>query len=243
MILFAGAIGSLVGMMLDERTVMGINVWIKPFKFYLSTAIYTLTVGFLVTLYPYSNLKKHILRNLVSWSMLLELVIITYQAARGVQSHFNTSNAYDGTLFITMGVLIGINVLVMVIFAFDTIRLKLLTTKAIQWSILMAWLIIIFGSWVGGQMIGQMAHSVGVADGGAGLPLLNWSTEAGDLRVAHFFGMHSLQLIPLFAFFLGKYWNGKHRSQVLIITAFALLYAYLVFYTFYQASEGVPFID
>lgn len=242
-ILFAGAAASIPAMLLDNRMLMGISIWIKPFKFFLSTAIYTLTVGFLITLYPFSNFKKHCIRNLVSWTMLFELVIIALQAIRGEQSHFNMSSELNGALFGTMGVLIGLNVMVMVVLAFETIRLKLLTTKAIQWAILLGWLICIFGSWVGGEMIGQMAHNVGVSDGGEGLPLLNWSTIAGDLRVAHFFGLHSIQIVPIFAWILQKRWKSSHRNQVLLITIFGFVYASLIFYTYYQASQGLPFIS
>lgn len=243
LILFLGAAVSIPLMFLDDRMLMGINIWVKPFKFFVSTAIYTITVGYLITFYPFSNLKKHIIRHLVAWTMLFELVIITIQAVRGQQSHFNTSTALDGGLFAAMGVLIGINVVIMVFFAFETMRLKLKTSKVVQWALLLGWLICIFGSWVGGQMIGQMSHNVGVADGGEGLPLLNWSTVAGDLRVAHFFGLHSIQIVPLFAWFLQRQWKSSHRNHVILVTIFALLFAAFIFYTFYQASQGQPFIS
>ena len=240
---FIGAIGSVIGMLADDRMLMGINIWIKPFKFFVSTGIYILTVGFLITLYPFSNLKKHIIRNIISFSLLLEMAIIAYQAARGVQSHFNFSSEIDGALFGLMGILIAINVLIMVFFAIETIRLKLNTSQTIRWSILIAWLVTIFGSWVGGEMIGQMAHNVGVEDGGPGLPLLNWSTIAGDLRVAHFFGLHGLQIIPVFAFFLSKKWETKDSNHLLGVVLFSIVYSGFIFYTYYQAAQAIPFIS
>ena len=236
------AVVCFIGLMVDDRTLMGINVWIKPLKFAISGAIYIFTFGYLITLYPFSTRKKNIINNINSFALLLEISIILYQAARGVQSHYNMSSAFDGLLFAAMGILIGISVLIMVFFIIETLRLKLKTPRPVQWAILMGWIIVVVGSWIGGQMISQVAHNVGVADGGAGLPILNWSTVAGDLRVAHFFGLHSIQIIPLFAVWLSKKWNAPTRSQVIAVVVFGVIFASLIGFTYYQAKQGLPFI-
>lgn len=239
---FVMALGCLICLFVDDRMLMGVNVWIKPLKFSISGGIYILTVGYLITLYPFSNRKKNIIRNIVSWTLLFEIGIIVMQGARGVQSHYNQSNLLDGLLFAAMGILIAINVLVMVFFVIETLRLKLKTTKPVQIAILMGWIIVVVGSWIGGQMIGRMAHNVGVADGGPGLPLVNWSTIAGDLRVAHFFGLHGLQLIPLFAFLVTSKWKTKQRNQLIATIVFGLLFAGWIAFTYYQAKQGLPLL-
>ncbi|WP_438423657.1 hypothetical protein [Aquimarina macrocephali] len=222
------AVGCMIGWFIDERTLMGVNVWIKPLKFSISVGIYIFTVGYLMTLYPYSKRKKNCINNIVTWTLLIEVFLIIYQASRGVQSHYNVSSQFDALLFAAMGILTVINVLIMVLFIFDTIRLKLKTSKSIQWAILLGWLIVVFGSWIGGQMISEMSHNVGVS---------------GDLRVAHFFGLHSIQIIPLFALWISNKWNATSRNQVISVTIFGLLYATWIGFTFYQAKQGMPLIS
>jgi hypothetical protein len=78
----------------------------------------------------------------------------------------------------------------------------------------------------------QLAHTVGGPDGGPGLPIVNWSTQYGDLRVAHFFGMHSLQIIPLSSYFIMK----KSRW----VLAFAVVYFAFVSALFIQALNHTP---
>ena len=236
------AIVSITSSFMDDRTLMGVNVWMKPLKFSISVAIYILTVGFLMTLYPFSKKKKNLINNIVCWTLLIELGLIIYQASGGVQSHYNISNPFDGLIFTAMGILIAINVIIMALFIFETIRLKLKTPKLLQWAILLGWVIVFFGSWVGGQMISEMSHNIGVEDGGPGLPLVNWSTIAGDLRVAHFFGLHGLQIIPILALLISNKSKTSARNQIIIVTVFGIAYALCIGYTFYQAKQGVPFI-
>lgn len=240
---FILALICLGGLIIDDRMLMGINVWVKPLKFSISTVIYILTVGYLITLYPYSKRKKWFINGTVAWTLTLELGIIVVQGARGVQSHYNMGSHFDGLAYAAMGLLIGINVIIMGIFLIDTLRLKLKTDKSIQWAILIGWIVVLFGSWVGGQMIGQLAHTVGAADGGEGLPLLNWSTIAGDLRVAHFFGLHAIQIIPLFALGLVKKWNVSNKKRIIAVTIFSMVYIGWLAFTFYQAKQGMALIQ
>ena len=70
-----------------------------------------------------------------------------------------------------------------------------------------------------------------------GLPLFYWSRQGGDLRVAHFFGLHAMQALPLFALAV----RGLARARTTVV-AFALLYSAMTVYVFVQAVLGRPFL-
>ena len=88
-------------------------------------------------------------------------------------------------------------------------------------------------------MSAQLGHTVGTSDGGPGLPLTNWSTVAGDLRVAHFLGLHSLQAIPLFGLALERF---RISGRTALTFAFAAAYFALFALLFYQALLGKPLL-
>ncbi len=95
-------------------------------------------------------------------------------------------------------------------------------------------------------MIGRMAHSVGVPDGGPGLPLLSWSTTGGDLRIAHALGLHAFQVIPLVGWLSCKYreklsFAGSHAAAITVL--FSIIYAGVCFSLLAQALQGRPLLS
>ena len=99
----------------------------------------------------------------------------------------------------------------------------------------------ILGGGFGGYLGGQTSHWVNTAATDAkGIWLFNWVTDGDDLRVAHFFGLHAMQAIPLFALLLPK--QLSRNSACALVALFSATYAVFSVHTFIQAVQGEPFI-
>lgn len=221
----------------DIRTVLGINTWIKPMKFALSIWIYLWTIGWYLDYLPNSRRSVKVVSWGIALAMTIEMICIGLQGGRGVRSHFNISSVFDGIVFSFMGSFIMLNTLFLIFVTVLFFIKKTPLSSAYLWAIRIGLLLLLFSSAIGGVMVGNHAHSVGVADGGAGLPFVNWSREGGDLRIAHFIGIHGLQIIPFFAFLLEKY--QIHRQKIWT-GLFALLYIGMTGFLFWQAMRGRP---
>ena len=231
---------SLIAMLIDDRQLLGENVWLKPTKFAISIPIYCVTIALLLSVYPYSFKIKQRLSRLIGWALILEVPLVMIQAGRGVRSHFNFNTPLDGIIFGLMGWLIFINTLVLFYMMWTSFTKKLETSIIMQRAIQFGWLGMIISIVAGQLMIAANAHSVGVPDGGAGIPVTHWSTEGGDWRAVHFLGMHGIQVLPLLAYFITK-WNWKNRQLIVWITGLA--YLGFIGYLFSKTRAGIPFLN
>jgi hypothetical protein len=221
----------------DSTQILGINRWIKPMKFASSITIYLLTLAvYLHFLNGYEKAKKVISRGIIAM-MAGEIFLIVMQAARGTTSHFNNTTAFDGAVFSMMGLMILVNSLLVLYLTFLYFRAEITLPNAVVWGLRFGLIIFLAASFEGGYMSAQTGHAVGIKDGGAGLPFVNWSIEGGDLRVAHFVGLHAFQAIPIASLIF----NRLQKNFATVLTfVFSVLYFVSFSFVFVQALLGKP---
>jgi hypothetical protein len=233
-----------VGVVVDGRVVLGAPVWLKPLKFALSFALYSLALAWMLSLVDTRRRTGAVLGWVVAIGSVAELAIITGQAARGVRSHFNEDTPVDGMLFSIMGLTVAVIWLATAALALAVLRHPALD-RPIAASIRLGLLVALLGMLVGVVMSVNGAHAVGVADGGVGLPLSGWSTTGGDLRVGHFVGMHALQVLPLLAAVLTAVAARAPRTlpelaRLRLVRLAAAGYLGLLLLLVWQALRGQP---
>jgi hypothetical protein len=234
--------GMLVVSPFDSRLVMGINPWIKPIKFAISITIYVWTVAWLLEYLRLRSWTQRIISWGISISMLAEIACITAQAARGTTSHYNVNTPLDAAIFSIMGSMIALNsVLALVLLILFFIG-RYDEPPPYLWGIRSGLVIFLAASAIGGVMIAHGSHSVGVKDGGPGLPIVNWSTSGGDLRAAHFLGLHALQVLPIVGFLIGRHKRWAVRQKTAYVLALSGAYALLIAVLYFQAIHGLPLL-
>jgi hypothetical protein len=250
--LFVAAL-SLVGILVDPRVITGAPAWLKPFKFAISTAVYSLTLAWMFRYLP----DWPRVRRIVGWTtaivFVLEVAIIDAQAWRGTTSHFNVSTPLNMTLFLVMGAAILIQTLVSVTVAVALWRQKF-REPALGWALRLGMTLTIVGAMTGPlmtrptsaqlaearagvRMTTAGAHTVGGPDGGPGMPVTGWSRDHGDVRVPHFIGLHAIQALAIVALFL-RAWHRPERVRVRAILAAGASYALLFLLLLWEALRG-----
>lgn len=250
MLMLASAL-TLLPLALDPRQFQGVSVWLKPWKFQLSVGLYLWTLAWALAQVPQwlgaATRRYVVLASLVGG--LFEVLYITWQGSQGLASHYNESTPLYQVMYAAMGM-----------FA------VLLNSSAgvLGWAILRRGqqhsmgevlrlglglgliLTFVLGTATGGYLGSRIdtGHWVGGTRSDAlGWWVLGWSRDGGDLRVAHFLGVHAMQLLPLLALALPRCWPAAAPStqRYVMLLAAALLTLGTVA-TFVQAVLGQPLL-
>ena len=212
--------------------VYGVNAWLKPFKFALSTLFFAWAMGWYCYYLPDFNAQ------LFNWSVILllgfEIVYIALMAGKGEISHYNTSSPLYASLFSMMALAATLVTLYTAYIAYQFFAHSFPQLPSYYlWAIRLSLLIFVVFSFEGFAMGSRMSHSVGALNDNSNLWILGWSKTVGDLRVSHFIGMHALQVLPVLSYYLIKNTKGT--------IVLAVLYGLLALVTLVQALQGKPF--
>ena len=230
----AFAITATLGLV-DDRMLIGVSVWEKPAKFYLSLAVHAATLSWGMALVRQADVPAKSFRRaaiIFSVAAVAEMIWITFQAARGEASHFNNAAAFYQIMYALMGAgavtLTGVTVYLGYRI---TIHGKDLMAYAAGTGFMLAG---IATTLVAGYMSQQTGHVVGGDPTDAtGLPFFHWSTTGGDLRVAHFAALHIAQAVP----FIAWVWPDRRIVNLALIGSVVIVAALMA-----QALLGIPFL-
>ena len=202
----------------DVRTLREVGIWAKPMKFMAGTALFALTTVWLSTLVPGNvghGQSFGWITALIIVTSLFEVVYITYQAALGQGSHYNTTDPVHAMLF-------GLMAFAAVGLVASQAWLAWLIWKVQEAKLTPTMLAVLLGlgltfvlSTVSGFMLGAKQPPAGV-----GWPVVGWHTWS-DVRPAHFLAVHAQQFIPLAGIAFAR-WAGK--AAIPSVIAFTLSY-------------------
>lgn len=222
----------------DARTLGGANIWVKPARFAGSIGVFVLTTAWFFGYVRPERRQSALMRGTV-WMVIVagafEIIWISYQASRALASHFNTDTGFYTFMYALMGLFAVILIAAAVPLAWEIGRRPAPGLRSDFVTAVVIGLVITFvlGTATGAHMAAQPSHAVGAE--GNGLPLFGWNRLGGDLRIAHFMGIHAEQAMALLGAMVGGLSLGRAR---LLILGGAAAWSIIAVLLFAQAIGG-----
>jgi len=260
-LMFTLALVSAVGMLVDDRLLLGESVWLKPLKFGFAMGVYALTLAWLLGKLTKVRRIGWWLGTIFAVAGVLDVGAVAYAAANGTFSHFNKNTdpvARTVQTVFSFGImpLLLTTLIIAVLLLFQRIGDRTLT-RALRAGIGLALASMVVALWLStssgatprtvtdanGHQVSMIgAHGIGDPDGN-GMPVTHWSTTGGDLRVPHFVGLHAIQVLLLIVGVLSVLatrtpWLRDDRVRARIVGAAALGYAGVFAVLSWQAKRG-----
>ena len=227
---------------LDPRVLDGSNVWLKPMKFQASVAVFLLTLALALPLAS-DSVRRGPVGKGTAWLAIVtggfEVMWISLRAGLGERSHY----AFDSTLG---GIMYGVMAIAALLLSCTPIiaAVSALVARSnapghgiIRWGFALGSGVALVGAAVIGVMLGGSPdhYPVSEPDAAARVPVAGWSVERGDLRIAHFVGIHAMQGVPLLALALIK---APPRTARVVLTVLAAVWLGGVFWLAREAIQG-----
>lgn len=263
------AVISAIGMLVDDRQLLGESVWLKPLKFGVAFALYGLTLAWLLSLPHRGRRATWWLGTIFAVTGFLDVGFIAVQAARGTFSHFNNFdldpvNTIGQQIFMS-GVpgLFLANLVIVLILSWQRL-VDRPTARAIRAGLALAVLGMAQAYLMGytgkqrvldadgavveliaGHTVVDAATRTEATRDAVGMPITHWSTIGGDLRIPHFVGLHGIQALLLAVVALARLaprypWLRAERTRAELIGVLALGYTGLFALVFWQAMRAQP---
>lgn len=259
---------SMIGMVVDDRLLLGESVWLKPAKFGLAFGLYGVTLAWILRLPHRGRRATWWLGTVFAVAGVLDVGFIALQAARGTFSHFNTAtdpvNQIGQQVFMS-GVpgLFVANLVLAVIISWQKLadRPTRIALKAGLWLAVAGMALGYLMGFTGPQLVRQTdgtvvglvaGHTVNpdapanaARDGVGAMPLTHWSTTGGDLRIPHFVGLHGIQFLLVLAVVLTALaarwsWLRTETTRAALLVVAVLGYFGLLTLVLWQALRGQP---
>lgn len=246
------AVVAAIGVVADPRVLTGVPIWLKPFKFSVSFVLYGTTLAWMLSLLPRRSRLAEWAGTLIVALSVVEMAVIVGQVLRGTTSHYNETTPLNAALWQAMGTAIMVLFVAHLVIGIVVLRQRIasrMAAYALGWGLGLSLLgmlaavpMVLPGQAPGTDGISG-AHSVGVPDGGPGLPLVGWSTTGGDLRIGHFLGLHALQALPILALLLTRFGTRlDERTRIRLLVVAGAAYGVLTVLLTWQALRGQPLL-
>jgi hypothetical protein len=244
---------SAVGILADPRVLTGVPIWLKPFKFAVSFVLYGATLAWMLSLLPQRSRVAEWAAAIILATSLVEIVVIVAQVLRGTTSHYNETTPLNAALWRLMGAAIMVLFIAHLIIGIVLLR-RPIADRVAAYAVRLGLGLSLLGMLAAVPMVLPSqapdlegiagAHSVGVLDGGPGLPLVGWSTTGGDLRIGHFVGLHALQALPILAILLNRFLGTRldERTRARLLVVVGATYGVLTMMLTWQALRGQPLL-
>jgi hypothetical protein len=238
---------TLLAYAIEPRTFQGVNVWLKPLKFEISIALYLLTLALCLPLTSRAFSASWLGRFTV-WPVIVliwfEILYIGWRASRAEASHYNRDSWLDAALYDAMGAAAVTFTLAAGAMAYGLARRDAQRiAPVLRWALVIGLgLTCILGLVSGGLLGTAPGHFVGTVPAEhPTVPLFGWSLAIGDLRVAHFLGLHAVHVIPAFGLLVWLL-TRQARTGVLALGAFSAAYALLTVTALVAALNARPLL-